>query len=94
MEATQHQAAEGGFFRPAHGATRGWHLERTETPVEMQLPDGTPVTTYTNHTQSVSWRWCEGCQEWIRVAGVLGALAFTFDHLNPHRPAVVEAVAS
>lgn len=60
---------------PRHGEERNKRIENEVRTDTFELEDGSACrVTYAAMTQTVSERWCETCQEWRRVEGVLGPL--------------------
>lgn len=48
--------------------------------VTYEMPGGSVSMPSGSVTESVCERWCARCGAWIEVRGVLGALAFEFEH--------------
>lgn len=72
--------------KPFHGETRNHHSETSgSSPTEFRdattgevVFKGFGVTL----TQSVSEKWCEGCQKWITTKGVIGPIMWDAEHAS------------
>jgi hypothetical protein len=69
---------------PKHGTERERRIE-VEPSAEIALVDpmsGEPVYVGPGSWVALSFseRWCESCDRWIEVLGVLGALRFMAEH--------------
>lgn len=69
---------------PNHGESRNHHTEKSEGSTTEYRDARTGEVVYKGPTvtltQSVSEKWCEGCQKWIPVRGILGVFAWDTEH--------------
>jgi phage host-nuclease inhibitor protein Gam len=77
-----------------HGEERNRRQETSEHGETEFLDATTGEVVYrgsaVSHTRSVVERWCSGCQEWVKVDGIMGFFRFMAEH-DPHRRPDVEA---
>lgn len=83
-----------------HGAERNRRTVTSSSapvPVDFVGPDGQkyrelPAVTIRAAIPGSSWtrevmeRWCEHCEAWIECDGIMGTLAFTFEHEDKPHP--------
>ena len=69
-----------------HGEEKG-HRQQTESfaPKDWTTLDGQPVQVPgCTLTQSVCEKWCEHCQRWITIRGVMGEIRWMAEHCVAH----------
>jgi hypothetical protein len=67
-----------------HGEQRNRRVEASWRLADGRTPDGQSVDLGHGTTQTVSERWCASCELWLEVRGVMGGIAFEFEHAEGH----------